>query len=343
MPANDLRKVRMSDVPNLSTEIANNWLWHGYLLPGDITLLTSQWKTGKTTLLAGLLRQLDQGESFVNRPLRPAKALVVSEESHAQWADRLRKMPIGPNVQLLARPFRGRPSVEEWNALIDDARDMRLQGELDLFVVDPLAPFLPGRCESDAGTLLEMLQPLHRLATEGVAILLMHHPRKKPSEPGSAARGSGALLGFVDIVLELNRYGKLKSDARRRQIVALSRKPETPERLAFEWDPQTCQFTELGDPRARQFEENWQQVLLILQKRKKAATHHELLMDWPDEQGKPSASALYDWLNRAHADNRVRRQGAGTRDDPWRYRLTNEDDAYYDRGKLPPMRGLLDR
>lgn len=37
------------------------WLWHGYLAPGNITLLTSQWKTGKTTLLSVLLARLKEG------------------------------------------------------------------------------------------------------------------------------------------------------------------------------------------------------------------------------------------------------------------------------------------
>jgi len=34
------------------------WLWHGYLAPGNLTLLTSQWKTGQTTLVAALLARL---------------------------------------------------------------------------------------------------------------------------------------------------------------------------------------------------------------------------------------------------------------------------------------------
>jgi hypothetical protein len=29
---------------------------------------------------------------------------------------------------------------------------------------------------------------------------------------------------------------------------------------------------------------------------------------------------------------------AGVRSDPYRYRLPNEDDQYYDRGELPPLR-----
>ena len=34
------------------------WLWEGYLAPGNITLLTSQWKSGKTTLMSILLSRL---------------------------------------------------------------------------------------------------------------------------------------------------------------------------------------------------------------------------------------------------------------------------------------------
>src|SRR5262245_49475628 len=29
-----------------------SWLWDGYLAPGLVTLLTAQWKSGKTTLLS---------------------------------------------------------------------------------------------------------------------------------------------------------------------------------------------------------------------------------------------------------------------------------------------------
>src|SRR5207302_7683895 len=101
--------------------------------------------------------------------------------------------------------------------LIDHTLDRRAAGELDLFVVDPLASFLPGRSDSDAGTLLEMLQPLQRLAAAGVAVLILHHPRKEAADEGSTARGGGALLGFVDIILEVYRVGRLPTDDRRRR------------------------------------------------------------------------------------------------------------------------------
>jgi hypothetical protein len=335
MSAIHFDKVPMTAVADAATpESSAPWLWDGYLGAGHVTLLTSQWKAGKTTLVTGLLRALAAPGEFLGRAVRPGRALVVSEESRPLWAERLHTMPVGPHVELLARPFRGRPTVEGWNALIDDARESRLRGELDLLVVDPLASFLPGRCESDAATLLEALQPLHRLAAEGVAVALLHHPRKERSEPGSSARGSGALLGFVDVVLELHRYGRLKTDDRRRLIVGQSRRRATPERLAYEWDPATGGFTAIPDPQALQFEENWAQVQRILEGREAAATHKELLMDWPEESGRPAASVLYEWLNRAFAAGRVERNGSGTRGDPWRYGLPRPE---LDCSTFPPL------
>lgn len=336
MPINDLRPILSDALGSEPTDEPRSWLWHGFLMPGDVTLLTSQWKTGKTTLLTGLLQRLGIGEPFLGRAVQLAQAWIVSEESLAQWRERLRLMPLARPVHLLARPFRGRPTPEEWNLLLDRAIEAREAGQLDLFVVDPLASFLPGRCESDAASLLDALQPLHRLAATGVAVLLLHHPRKKPSEVGSSARGSGALLGFVDISLELTRYSKLKSDANRRVLVGQSRRPETPARLAYEWTATTGEFREVGDPRERQFAENWQAVLAALRGRT-AATCKELLETWPADTDRPHLSTLYEWLNHAAARKLIRREGQGTSKKPWRYRLENEDDKYRDRGELPPL------
>jgi len=337
MHAIDFCNVPMSEVSTQIKPADQGWLWDGYLCRRNVTLLTSQWKTGKTTLLTGLLQRLKEGGDFLGLRLRKGRALVVSEEDHSQWADRLEKLPIGRHVELLARPFRGRPNIDEWNQLIDHARAMRERGELDLFVVDPLASFLPGRCESDAATLLEVLQPLHRLAVEGVAILLLHHPRKQPSEEGQSARGSGALLGFVDIAVELNRFSKLRSDSYRRRLVPMSRKLQTPGRLAYEWDPLGACFSVVDQPHDRQYDENWGTLKRILKNRDKAATHWDLLHDWPEDETQPSPAALYRWLRRAFSDGQVRREGGGTSKDPWCYRLPNSKDAYYDRGELPPL------
>jgi hypothetical protein len=61
----------------------------------------------------------------------------------------------------------------------------------------------------------------------------------------------------------------------------------------------------------------------------------------PSDREPPAASVLYEWLNRAFDEKLIRREGEGRRTDPYRYRLENEDDAYRDRGELPPLRPLF--
>ena len=336
MIPDDFRPMAMDALDEGPAPVSAEWLWQGYLMPGDVALLASLWKTGKTTLLAGLLQSLGAGTPFLGRATRPGRAWVISEESVAQWQERVRLLPIGPHVQLIARPFRGRPEPEEWDRLIDRAVDARP----DLVVVDPLASFLPGRCESDAATLLEALAPLRRLTAAGAAVLLLHHPRKKAAEVGSTARGSGALLGFVDASLELTKFSRLNSDANRRLIRAQSRRAEAPERLAYEWNRTTGAFAITADPRHRQFEENWPTILGILKDRTEGSTIREVAECWPDDGEKPARSSLYAWLDLAYERKRLRREGSGTSALPWRYRVENEDDKYYDRGKLPPLQPL---
>jgi hypothetical protein len=58
------------------------WLWRGYLAPGAVTLLTGQWKAGKTTLASVLLARLKTGAELAGLPLAPGRAIVISEESN---------------------------------------------------------------------------------------------------------------------------------------------------------------------------------------------------------------------------------------------------------------------
>jgi len=338
MPIISLEPRSIDSLTSEKTDQNRPWVWDGYLCPGDVTLLTSLWKTGKTTLLTGLLQHLAGDQPFLGRSVVPARALVVSEESASQWAERIHTMPLGSHVQLLPRPFLGRPTMGEWQMLIDRAIDLRAAGNLDLFVVDPLASFLPGRCESDASSLIEALQPLHKLAATGVAILLLHHPRKDAAVEGSIARGSGALLGFVDTSLELRRYSILKSDRNLRMLLGQSRRAKTPARLAYEWNPTTGAFTNILDASGRQFEENWPTILGILQVRHAAITQKEVMSCWPTDAQRPCATTLYYWLCHAFELKRIRREGAGSSRSPWLYRLETANDAYFDRGELPPLR-----
>jgi len=49
--------------------------------------------------------------------------------------------------------------------------------------------------------MLDFLHSLSPLTAAGMAVWLQHHPRKGRTPSGQASRGSGALPGFVDILM----------------------------------------------------------------------------------------------------------------------------------------------
>src|SRR5262249_24380510 len=84
-----------------------DWLWQGYLLPGAVTLLTSLWKSGKTTMLSMLLSRLKAGGGLAGLPARAGRAVVVSEEAPELWYERGRNLTLDGHVRWFCRPFQG--------------------------------------------------------------------------------------------------------------------------------------------------------------------------------------------------------------------------------------------
>ena len=202
--------------------VKTEWLWRGYLAPGSVTLLTSLWKSGKSTLIAVLLAQMKAGGNLAGLALGAGRAVVISEEPASLWALRNRMLRFGPHLSWYCQPFSGQPRMEDWQLLLDQIGRMHEQQEIDLLVIDSLAKLAPLRRENDAGEMLKALQPLERLAQAGMSVLILHHPRKGGYRPGQAARGSGALLAFVDIFIEMERVSRRNLKDRRRRAPCAS-------------------------------------------------------------------------------------------------------------------------
>jgi hypothetical protein len=61
-----------------------DWLWHGYVATGNITLLTSRWKAGKTTLLSLLLSRRKTGGSKQREGTSRTTPLCGHQEAASQ-------------------------------------------------------------------------------------------------------------------------------------------------------------------------------------------------------------------------------------------------------------------
>jgi hypothetical protein len=302
------------------------WLWQGYLAAGNVTLLTSQWKSGKTTLVAVLLARLAQGGQLAGLGVQPGKAVVISEESPLLWHERDRKLHFGTHVNWLCRPFVRRPGPEEWDGLLEALVQLHATEGIDLVVIDPLANFLPGRSENVADSLMATLLSLQRLTRLGMSVWILHHPRKGEVRAGQAARGSGVLGAYVDILLEMRCYRQPSDPDRRRVIEGYSRHDATPRRLVIELTPDGTDYLSHGDFREDDLDQQQAVLLELLATAEEPLTRREIRRGWPDER-RPDEATLWRWLERLVAEGRVVRQGGGRRGDPFRFGLANGGEA----------------
>jgi hypothetical protein len=296
------------------------WLWHGYLAPGAVTLLTSRWKAGKTTLVAVLLARLGTGGQLAGLPLTAGKAVVVSEEGPEHWHRRHQKLHFGNHLGWFCRPFPGKPRPDEWRTFIDHLAALSDQRGVNLVVIDPLAAFLPTRNENSAGPMLEALMPLQRLTNRGLSVLALHHPSKNDPPLGQAARGSGALSGYVDIILEMRFCPNAPDDDRRRRLYAFSRFDDTPRQRLIELTADGTDYLSHGTFQDDDFASQWRTVQAILAAAARPLSRSEIRQGWP-QAPVPDATTLYRWLERAVALGLVCKDGRGLRNHPFRYQL----------------------
>ena len=320
-----MQPLRPSELANAAQK-RQSWLWHGYLSPGKVTALISAPKSGKTTLLSHLLARFAQGGTLAGLAVAPARAIVVSEEAADDWDARCRQLAIGQNVQFLCRPYHGaRPTDAQWFALIASLETLHRQEPLDLVVIDALAALLPGYAETCAPKMLDCLLPLQALANKGPAVWLLHHPAKAKHADGQTSRGSSALAGFADIIMEMSCYRRARSRDRRRRLCAYSRYVETPRHLIIELNPEAADYLVHADASTGPRVAPWPQLQDLLARAYRKLSQQDILDFWPKDEDQPDRSTLSRWLKRATKQNVICCTGAGRRGDGFRYWLPGRE------------------
>jgi hypothetical protein len=297
-----------------------NWLLQGYLAPGNVTLLTSLWKSGKSTLIGVLLSKLKAGGTLAGIPLRAGRAVVISEEPRQMWVDRSQSLDLDGHIDWFCQPFLGRPTEKDWHDLLGRVLRLRQEKGVDLLVIDSLANLSPMRSENDSVEVLRSLTPFQPLSASGLATLLSHHPKKGPTEPGQAARGSGALLAYVDIIVEMYGLTRGKLD-RRRRLRAFSRHAETLPNLIIEWTADGTDYLNRGTSTELDFDSGWPILRTILEEADGRLTASDIRRLWPDLAVVPSRRTLYRWLQDLVWKGKVLISGIGTCKDPFKYWL----------------------
>ncbi len=195
--------LNLEPITLLREEEPIKWLIPGILARGHSTLLTAHPKAGKTTLLSHLLRGEGIGGTL---PRLACPTMIITEESRAIWRARREALQIQrKDVVLSVRPFKGRPSMEEWCAAIREVGKHVVLHGFECVIFDTICKLLPVEDENHATQMDSALLPLNSLLEANVGLYLLHHERKSGGEDGVAIRGSSALAGFADILVSLRR------------------------------------------------------------------------------------------------------------------------------------------
>lgn len=306
----------------LSDEDDVEWDWHGYLAKRHISLFTGIWKAGKTTLIAHALRLFGEGGILVGA-IRPGAVLVISEESTALWRRRRDQIRIGDHVHVICRPFKSRANAAEWSGLLRHVAELVRTRAYSVAIFDPLTALWPVADENDAAKVTDALLPLYEVTEAGASVMLVHHPRKGDGAEGQASRGSGALPGFVDIILELRRFNPGNRTDKRRVLTGYSRFDETPTEIVIELGDEG--FHTVGTKRDASQSDRLSVLSQLIPAAEPGTTAKELHEKWPEAIAgpKPAIRSIQIDLRAGVAAGCMIESGSGKKADPYRYRLKN--------------------
>ncbi|MFI4854407.1 MAG: AAA family ATPase [Phycisphaerales bacterium JB065] len=195
-----------------------DWVWPGYAACGCITVLSAAPKAGKSTLLRGLLHDLYRGGPLApDCPPMTAPTLIVSEETPGHWARQATVLDLPRElVHLCAQPFFTKPTLAQWEQAVAKVAQVVEDLKPRLVIFDTLSNLWPVRDENSAAEVNAALMPLRAISATGAALILVHHDRKSGGSHGENTRGSSAIGGFPDALVQLRRFRDKPEDTRRK-------------------------------------------------------------------------------------------------------------------------------
>lgn len=315
-----LAQLSITSISELGPSIPPSWLWRGYVAREAITLFSGLWKSGKSTLISHLIRDVSRGGGLVGDDTtgEPVRVLVLSEEPSGIWARRRDDLDIPDDVHFLNRESFAKPQPYEWRILVEYITRQIVERDFEMVVIDTLSSWWPVANENDAGEMMEALTPLRGITQAGAGLLLVHHPRKGGGSEFTSARGSGVLSSFVDILIEMKRYSKDDHTDRRRVITALSRYEDTPAEQVIELANDGDRYRIRGDRDEAGREDIDKAIRAILPVGGSGLSYEDVRSEWPTEKP-PSKGRLRGHLNAGSNRGEWARGGLGKKNDPYRY------------------------
>lgn len=202
-------KVRFSFQPasEFSAGKPISWFVKGILPKAPLGVVFGPPGAGKSFWATDLAAAIARGlEVWCGKRVHKARVGFVAAEGAAGFRNRLQAYASHHEMDLAELPLfvmAAAPNLMQKQDVIDLGNAINRAGGLDLVVYDTLARGTAGADENsakDMGVAIDNCRILHEVT--GATILLVHHSGKDVSK---GARGSNALLGAVDVEIEISR------------------------------------------------------------------------------------------------------------------------------------------
>jgi hypothetical protein len=292
------------------------WLLEGYLARGRVTMLSALFKCGKTTWLAWLFKAAEKDGRFIGKVVRPCRVLIITEEHEDEWAERRDRLGLTDHIDVLVRPSLHKMTLGEWLVFLNRLKATQHRNKYDLIVIDPISNYWPVRDENSAAEVQAALMPLHGVIGEA-ALLLLHHLRKADGQEGTQTRGTGAIGGFVDLLVEMKRLDRSDLTDTRRVLTGTGRWRETPVELVVSLG--TDGYSVHGDKADVRADDLAELIVTVLPTEPPGKTDKELLQEWPEEAPVPGRTSFLAALKKGVEKGRWQSTGRGVKNDPYRY------------------------
>jgi hypothetical protein len=286
-----------------------DWIWEGYIARGHQTLFSALWKVGKSTLIAQLLKAIQEGKSLAGKETKPVKVLVLSEESEGIWARRKDELDLDLDCWVWCRPIKQKLNYYQWVELLEESADFCEKNDIGLFIIDTLSGFWNVKDENSASEVDAALIPINNLLKKNIAVLLVHHFRKSGGQEGVASRGSGALGSRADILIEFSRLDGSNINDTQRILRAFSRFEETPNEVVIELV--NGEYIPRGTKAEVSKEAKLKNVLTILSEAEEGLTIKEIVDSWDTSEfgSKPTKRTVRNYIDDLLTDGRVEEAG----------------------------------
>lgn len=301
-----------------------DWLVSGFIALQAITELDGKIKSsGKTTWATHLVASVLDGERFMGYLTTRTKVVYLTEQTQGSFREALSRAGLIARGDELRIVFRREISSMKWLDLITAvAADAQRDG-YGLLVVDTVGKMAGLMEENAAGEAAAMMLPLQNAAHDGLAVLVCRHERKSGGEVGESGRGSSAISGDVDIILQMRRP-EGNQPTNRRVIESLSRYSETPEKVVIELTEEG--YVLLGDEEAVAMADAIRVVSGLLNEfdRKEGMSMEELVEASQNDSGQTALDriAVRRALHELKFRGEVTESGLGRRGSPFRFALT---------------------